>query len=467
MKTSLRIYSTLSLLAVCACSVRTTAPETEAITSPNKPGRTSAPESDSDTAAPESSGTIDAGALDSGEVGDAGEADGAALERDASEAERTPPRADVPRARGFYVFNLDYNNSLSIGAIGVDGSIQSRSLLSSGSDVPGLSLPLGSDAVPASQVQSGDTLVIVDRTNNAIDWLSMSARVTNQIGVGPGGFAANPYDYVQLTSELGFVSRYATNGAPGNAKLDQGGDLLAINPKTKKLLGRVDFNSLTKKVADLDPRPTKLLAYDGGVYVVLGMLSASTFAPLVDSVLARVDPSTLEVTATLELGLRNCEDMDIAPQGGLLAIACHGAWDDDPLTAHSGIVVVDVANREPQIAATYGAAELADAQISTLAFASETQLLFSSYGSTYPTAIPDRAYSLDLTNGTVSEPVMEASAFQLGHIRCAAEQNVCVLANADTFAVEFFTVEDTGVEHDQTVEFDANLGLPPRYIGVY
>src|SRR5690606_25901280 len=144
----------------------------------------------------------------------------------------------------------------------------------------------------------------------------------------------------------------------------------------------------------------------------------------------------------------NCEDMDIAPQGGLLAVACYGAWDDDPRTANSGIVVVDVADAALKVATTYGAAELADALISTLAFAFETQLFFSSYGSSYPTAVLDRAYSLDLSNGTVSNPVMEASAFQLGHIRCAAEQNVCVLANADTFAVEFFTVEDAGLNHD-------------------
>jgi hypothetical protein len=122
---------------------------------------------------------------------------------------------------------------------------------------------------------------------------------------------------------------------------------------------------------------------------------------------------------------------------------------------------------EPSIATTYGAADLAEAAISTLSFASETSILFSSYGSTYPTVVPDRAFTLDLTDGSVSEPVLEAGAYQLGHIRCAAEQSVCVVANADTFAVEFFDVEEGGVSHNQTVEFDADLGLPPRYIGVF
>jgi hypothetical protein len=476
MKTS-RIASTLALVTLTACSVRSKAPANEGISFQDSgigdgPDETDASASSAAHTSSESPSATDAGGLaDAGPSVDAGETSIDAGSADAGEhadaaTDAGPPGANIPRARGFYVYSVDYNNSLSIGAVGVDGSILSKSLLSSGSDVPGLSLPLGTDAVPATQVQSGDDLIVIDRTNHAIDWLSLSAEVTNQVGVGLGDFAANPYDYLQVSPELGFVSRYETNAAPGNAEYDESGDLLAINPETKQIVGRVDFNYLAEEVEGLQPRPTKMVAYDGKIYVVLGMLD-SGFTPLTDSLLAQVDPNTLEVTATLGLGLTNCEDISMAPQGGLVAIVCKGGWADVPVTVNSGIVLVDLTKAEPSIATTYGAADLAEAAISTLSFASETSILFSSYGSTYPTVVPDRAFTLDLTDGSVSEPVLEAGAYQLGHIRCAAEQSVCVVANADTFAVEFFDVEEGGVSHNQTVEFDADLGLPPRYIGVF
>lgn len=473
MKTA-RLTFTFALVTLTACNVRSRAPENEGIADLfEDAGATPVAPAAHDASTPNESAPpslADAGSEpgDSGDAGhwlDAGNAD--AGKRADAEADAGPPSANIPRARGFYVYSLDYNNSLSIGAVGVDARVLSKSLLSSGSELPGLSLPLGTDALPATQVQTGDELVVLDRSNHAIDWLALSAEVTNQIGVGPGGFAANPYDYLELSSELGFVSRYATNGAPGNADYDEGGDLLALNPRTRELIGRVDFNYLADEVADLQPRPTKMIAYDGKVYVVLGMLGGSDFTPLASSLLAEVDPETFEVTATTDLGLTNCEDISIAPQGGVVAIACHGGWADDPITVNSGVVVVDLTRPEPEVATTYGAAELAGAPISTLSFASDTLVLFSAYGSSYPQVTPDRAFTLDLTDGSVSEAALEAGAYQLGHIRCAAEQNVCVIANADTFAVEFFDVEADGVSHDQTVEFDADLGLPPRYIGVF
>lgn len=474
---------TFALVILAACSVRSRAPQNEGVgdlfedaattATPIEAGAEESNSTEQDTG--ETTAGHASAPVDAGQTGDAGNSSLDAASGDAGKpndsvpdaaVDAGPPGANIPRARGFYVYSVDYNNSLSIGAVGVDGSVLSKSLLSSGSELPGLSLPLGTDALPANQVQSGNDMVVVDRTNHAIDWLALSAEVTNQIGVGPGGFAANPYDYLAVSSELGFVSRFETNSAPGNADYDEGGDLLAVNPETKELLGRVDFNYLADEVEDLQPRPTKMVQYDGKVYVVLGMLGGD-FTPLADSVLAEVDPNTLEVTATLGLGLTNCEDISMAPQGGLVAIVCKGGWADVPVTLNSGIVLVDLTKAEPEVATTYGAADLADAAVSTLSFASETLLLFSTYGSNYPPVSQDRAFTLDLTDGSVSEPVLDAAPYELGHIRCAAEQNVCVIANAETLAVEFFDVEEDGVSHDQTVVFDADLGLPPRYIGVF
>lgn len=441
MKSSFTINSLLTLLTLTACGVSSTAPEQEGI------GNTK-----------EDAGKAAAPAADAADVADADVGD-------AEVADAATPSA-TPEARGFYVFNLYFNNSASVGAIGLDGEVLSESLITSGSDSPGLSLALGTDIVPTNQLQPGNAVLILDRNYHAIDWLDLeSAEVTNQVDVGPGDFGTNPYDYAYISPELGLVSRYETNAAPGAEDYDQGGDLVAVNPKTKELVGRVDFNYLVEDTEGLMPRPTKMVTYEGKVYVVLGMLDGA-FTPLEESVLAVVDPETLEVTATKQLGLRNCEDISLAPSGGVVAIGCKGGWADEPLTLNSGIVIVDLDQSEPEIVETYGAAELADAQINTLAFASDSQIMFSTYGSFEPAA-DDRALTLDLTDDSVSEPLMEAGAFQISSIRCVPPDNVCVLANADTMAIEFFDVAAEGISHSKTVEFDAGLGLAPRYIGVF
>lgn len=462
------LKSTLTLLALSACGVRSTAPEQQGL------GSLFGDAGSGDAARPVSS--TDAGdatlANDAATetLADATSEDAAPIEagapdhmRDASTNETSTPAR--PKARGFYVVSLTYDDSLSVGALGLDGTVLSKSLISSGSDIPGLSLGLGTDAIPPTQVQTGDDIVLIDRTNHAIDSLSLeTAKITSQLGVGQG-YASNPYDYLVVQPELAFASRIETNGAPGLTEYDEGGDLLAVNPKTSELLGRVDFNYLTKDVPDLQPRPTKMLEYGGLIYTVLGMLTTG-WEPVVSSVLAVVDPASFEVTATLDLGLRNCEDITLQPGGSRAAIGCKGGWADEPITLNSGIVVVDLAPETPEVVATYGAAELAGAQVSALAFASETQVLFSSYGSFDP-ELNDRVMVLNLVDETVSDSVLETSPFKLGSIRCVPERELCVIANADNLSVEFLDVTPAGVNYKQSVIVDESSALPPTYIGVF
>jgi hypothetical protein len=434
--------TTLAILATslldAACGVRSTAPQDDGV----KSGKNSDDSSDTKSG--------DTGATD---VADANVTFG-----DAAAA------AEQPSARGFYVFTTNYDGAASVGAVGLDGEVLSQSLLSSGSTLPGLSLGLSPDIVPPTQRQTEDELVIIDRGNHALDWLDFdTAQVTAQLGVGPGGFAANPYDYVRVNAELAFVTRYETNRAPGKAKLDESGDLLVINPQSRKLLGRVDFSHLVSRLDGVQPFPTKMVHHDGRLHVVLGMLTED-YAARNNSVLVTVDVATREVVQTLDLTLANCEDVQASPQG-LAAVGCRGDWADDPITKRSGIVTVDLTANEPEVAKVYPADDLGG-QLSTLDFASESLIVFSVYGDFFTDA-KDAAFTLDLSNGKVSKPLLETGPFQLGHIRCVPEHAVCVMANADEFAVEFFDVTAKGLTHSQSVGFDSGVGLAPRYIGVF
>lgn len=435
----LTILTTLATsLLTAACGVNSTAPQDDGV----KSGKRSDASSDTRARDAEATNLVDAGVTS----GDA--------------ATTAEPRA----ARGFYVFTSNYDGAASVGAVGIDGQVLSQSLISSGSTLPGLSLGLSPDIVPPTQRQTGDDLVIIDRGNHALDWLDFEeAEVTAQLGVGPGGFAANPYDYVRVNADLAFVTRFETNRAPGKAKLDESGDLLVINPQSRKLLGRVDFSHLVSDLDGVQPCPTKMVHEGGRLHVVLGMLSEN-YAAQNNSLLVTVDVARREVVQTLDLTLRNCEDIQVSPQG-LAAIGCKGDWADDPITRHSGIVTVDLTADELELAKVYPADDLGG-QLSTLDFASESLIVFSIYGDFFADS-QDAAFTLDLGNGKVSKPLLQTGPFQMGHIRCVPEDEMCVIANADEFAVEFFDVTSKGLTHAQRVNFDSGVGLAPRYIGVF
>jgi len=374
-------------------------------------------------------------------------------------------------ARGFVIVHSDYSTS-SVSAVDTDGKVLAKTLVTSGSRPPGLSLALGADTVLPSQVQRGEEIVLIDRSNHALHWLNLErAEVTRQVSVGPGGFAANPYDYVRVDSKLALVTRFASNEDPGNEEFDEGGDLLALNPKDGSLIGRVDFNYLTESVGGLQPRPSNLALRDDQVYVVLGFLDGA-FSALENSRLAKVNPEQLTVESTLDLGLRNCSGSSLSPNSEWLAVACTGDWQDDPVTQSSGIVLVDVTADAPRLEATYEADDLVGMQISGVSLASDRYLLFTSYGATGENTTPERAWLFDLTSGEVAEePLAEAAPFNLGMAFCLPADGVCAIGNAEAGEVELFTVLgndlDSAVQSLHKVEVDDGIGLPPRYIGAF
>lgn len=372
--------------------------------------------------------------------------------------------AQPEAARGFLIVHSDYTTS-SVSAIDKQGKVLTKTLITSGSKPPGLSLALGSDTVLPTQRQSGKEVVLIDRTNHALHWLDLSsAQVTRQVSVGPGGFAANPYDYVQVHSRLSLVTRFETNSNAGQAELDEGGDLLALDPRDGKFLGRVDFNHLTE-TSKAQPRPSAAVSQDGRVYVVLGFLD-NTWAAVENSRLAKVDPEALQLEETLDLGLRNCEGLAASPDGKRLAVACKGDWQDDPPHSRSGIVIIDIDSGGFDVERVLEASELVDAQVNSVSFASNEHVLFTSYGTTEP-AVPERAWLLEVESGDViGDPLVEAAPFSLGMGLCVAD-DVCAVANAEAGVIELFNWQGSSLASLASVALEDDIGLPPRYIGAF
>jgi hypothetical protein len=391
---------------------------------------------------------------------------------DAGGAELSPSGPEP--SRGFVVIHSDYESS-TVSVLDPHGEVLASTLVSSGSAPPGLSLALDSDIIFPTQIMLGDELVIVDRGNNVIHWVDFeSAEVTRQLNVGPGGFAANPYDYVEISADKAYVTRYATNGEPGAATFDEGGDLLIIDPTEARILGRIDLQQALSEVevdAGLQPRPDSIVVANGTVFVLLAVVDAD-FAGYGEPRVVRVDPVRDEVVSVLPLGdLRNCGELRLSPNELQLAVACIGDWSGDPIVT-SGIVLVDLSSGEPEVIGSTAATELTGTQVSSVEFATDTLLLFTatgSYDEAFNPVSGDVLYSLALDSGEISEgPLVETtSPYNLGEVRCAHVEKTCVLADAETEAgvLHVLEVEGNSVSVAGQTKVEDGVGHPPRYIG--
>lgn len=269
------------------------------------------------------------------------------------------------------VVGTDYA-STAVSLLDADGALCADDVIDSGSAAVGVLTALSGDVVlPTSPSPTGE-LVLVDRYPNAVltvvSFASGHAEVARQIPVGTG-FDANPHDVLFLSPTRAYVSRYATNPTPtaDPGDLDDGGDLLIVDPSTGDLLGRVDLRAEAGAIGGVavDPRPDRLLALGGRIWVSLGNLSRR-FDAAAEGALIGVDPATDTVVARLTLpGLANCgQVLAPAPDDSGFWLACVGLLEGgrpvpgDEARAGLAFVAVDGATGDARVAWQAGAAAL-------------------------------------------------------------------------------------------------------------
>lgn len=400
---------------------------------------------------------------------------GLAPEADAAAEADAASEGQAAAVRGFVVMHNEYMNGSSVTVLDIDGTVLSEQLISSGSTGAGASMALSADAVFPSNTAQGDEIVIVDRGNNVLTWVGLeSAEVTQQVNIGPGDFAANPHDYVQVSDTKAFVTRYGVNPAGGEVDFDRGDDLLVLNPKTGKLTGAVSFaKALGDDKDDFEAHPDSVALIEGTLYVALAT-AVPNFGGYGTPRVVSVDPETEEVTNTVTLqNFSNCGEFAVSPDQKRLALACWGPWNPDDITAEAGIVLIDVSGDAPEVEHVFTAGDDLGVQPNALTFASNDSLLFTSYGN-FDAALNDALYSLSLAEGddfgAVSEPLLETSAFNLAEVVCAAAEKVCVLADAETEGgvIQYITLDAGGqVDKIKAISVAGAMGLKPRYVGTF
>jgi hypothetical protein len=386
--------------------------------------------------------------------------------------------APVPAdPRGFIVLNTDYQ-STSVSLVGVDGEVLSPTFIGSASADTGLSTALSGDVVPPTAKPTGDEVVLIDRKPAVLTWVNLeTTAVRAQLNVGTG-FDANPQDYVAVGSDKAYVTRFDQNGNSGREDFDTGSDVLVLDPSLPAIVGRIDLApALAGQDASYLPRAARALLAGGRVRL-LAQAGNATFEFL-DTRLVTIDPETDGISQVLVLeGLKSCANLALSPDGSELAVVCNGAFGQDPALGFpdAGIVVLDVADELTE-RRRFTAAELGGEQISALAYASVTSLVFTTYGRYSDDAsrlvAPDTLRRLDLASGALdAEPLVQTSvtAFSLGDVRCAPRAGRCILADAETEGgvLHVFEVSEAGrLLETGSVPPNPALGLPPRYLGAY
>jgi hypothetical protein len=376
-----------------------------------------------------------------------------------------PPAVCV---RGVSVVSSDYQ-STNVSVVSPEGKVLSESIISSGSAPAGLTTPLSGDVVvPGTRPPSGK-LVTIDRTNAVLTWIDVaSGSVQKQLSVGTG-FAANPHDYLEVSDEKAYVSRYETNTAPGKEPFDDGGDVLILNGEDSSITGNVPL--AVPNDGEFLPRPSRMLLSGRTAWVMLERLDA-TFAPAGSSRIAGIDTATDAISWTLDLpNAGNCGGLAQSPSGRSVVISCSGGFDAN--AAGRTLILIDATSDPPKELRRFSTAAELDAPLApSIAFASEKLLIGVAYGDT-TAARNDSLYSVNVDSGEVSKLTDAGAAFALGDVFCSPGcADLCFLADAElkpagaTAKGALRVYDSSGKElPDRAFPVNPSIGLPPRSIG--
>lgn len=288
--------------------------------------------------------------------------DGASSTLDAATADAgTPIDADPTfdgdgTPRGIVVVHSDYHSS-SVSFLDRNGTLVKDGCLTSGTGTPELSMTLSQDLALPSPMPPDSPVVIIDRGNATLIWLDpRTCAPLQQISVGTG-FAANPHDYVQVSADKAYVPRYKANttATPAPEDLDDGDDLLIVNPSQASLVGRIALAPFAP--TGFLPRADRALLIEGMVYLSLN-LSDAKFDTYAAGRLLVVDPTQDKVVTVIDLpGTKNCGAMTYLSEEHKLLVACTG--DYSPSADGSAVVVLDMTASPPAIAAVLSTALVA------------------------------------------------------------------------------------------------------------
>ncbi|HEX4457419.1 MAG TPA: hypothetical protein VIA18_05595 [Polyangia bacterium] len=310
------------------------------------------------------------------------------------------------------------NNSPKSGAgaaglalVGDDGATTALALVDPAASTAASCLGgLSSDVVLPSTPALDHEIVLIDRLNARLSWVTPADCAVARTLAVDTGFAADPHDVVSLSATKAYVTRAATNPTPGASADDAGADLLIIDPSAGTITGRVDLSGQAT-AGDLQAQPDRALLANGKVWVSLGNRSADG-KTLGHGRVVAVDPKTDAVALTVDLpALRGCSGLDYLPATKDLVVGCAGDPNDTPdnRIAESAIALINIGAAAPSVMTSIGASGAGNRPFSPALFAAigDDFILAVSPG---VAGMPDSLYRLELDSGTATLVVNAGSS---------------------------------------------------------
>jgi hypothetical protein len=252
---------------------------------------------------------------------------------------------------------------------------------------------------------------------------------------------------------------------------------LLVDPSLTTITGRIDLTpAMAGEAPQFTPHPARLTLVAGRVFALLASY-ATDYLSATTSRLVELDPSTDSIVSTLLLdGLEGCDAFAVSPDGTELAVACTGAdtLSVDPSNAAAGVALVDITG-PPALANHFNAALFGSNPIGfAIDYIGPGTLLFGTLGhfdESMAVAALDSLIQLDTASGVFQQILQSQSQpFTLGDVRCAAECGACFLADAERSggSVLRFAIAASGaLGAPNAIRVETQIGLPPRYLGVF
>ena len=239
------------------------------------------------------------------------------------------------------VLGSDYKSSTLSLLAAADQTRVGAGVWTSGSAVSASETALSGDVALGQTPAADGRVIVVDRANAVVSFWDPATRAIQQIPVSTG-FYSNPQDAVPLDAHKMYVVRMKRNPMPTSnpADLDEGDDVLIVDPTEGKVLGRIDLAPFASENG-LVAAGSRAVRVGARVWLPLQSLSAD-FSHQGPTRFVAIDTTKNAVIQVVDVpSIKNCiEAVWLADTQQLVAV-CPGAYSDKAQQgAHAGIVVL-------------------------------------------------------------------------------------------------------------------------------